>query len=66
MTKVVKVLIFMWLITCALLAWISIAIVGLFLSFSNWSFLYSALPFIGLTVVYCIIKCAVHVLPKRE
>jgi hypothetical protein len=62
----IKFIVFIWLLTCAIGVWIGMAMVGLFFAFTNWSILYSITPYIGLTAAICIIKCAMYVLLKSN
>ena len=66
MNQFIKYIIFIWLTTCALAIWIGMAIVGFFFAFTNWSIIYSFTPFIGLSAVICIMKCAMYVLKKSN
>ena len=66
MNEFIKLIIFIWLMICALFVWIGMAMVGFFFAFTNWSILYSITPFVGVTAAICIIKCAMYVLLKSN
>lgn len=66
MNQFIKLVIFCWLMFCALFVWVGMAMVGFFFAFTNWSVLYSITPFIGFSAAICIIKCAMYVLLKSN
>lgn len=66
MNQFIKLVIFCWLMFCALFVWVGMAMVGFFFAFTKWSVIYSITPLIGLTAVICIIKMAFYVLLKSN
>ena len=66
MNQLIKLVIFCWLMFCALFVWVGMAMVGFFFAFTKWNDLYSITPFIGLSAVICIIKMAFYVLLKSN
>lgn len=66
MNEFIKILLFVWLMLCALFVWVGIAFVGFILAFSPLRFMYDVTPFIGFTAAICIIKCAMYMLLKSN
>lgn len=67
MNQLIRLVIFVWLMMCALVSWLGCAIIGfLFIFSSNYSWIVSVTPFVGLTIAICIIKCAMYVLLKSN
>ena len=65
MNNLIKIILFVWLLGCALFVWVGVAVIGLCLAFTNLSFITAFTPFIGLSVVICIIKCAMLLLKSN-
>lgn len=66
MNQLIRVIIFVWLLLCALIAWAGCAVVGFFLRTSDFYWLHHITPLMGLTIGFCIIKCAIYVLRKSD
>lgn len=67
MNQFIKIVIFIWLMLCALFVWVGVGIIGFMFAFtSNASYMYNVTPFIGFTAAICIIKCAMYVLLKSN
>lgn len=66
MNSAIKFTVFVWLLACALVAWMGCAVVGFFCAFSNISWMYNVTPFIGLTIAIVMIKAAFYVLLKSN
>lgn len=58
---IVKPILFVWLMFCALAAWIGCAVTGFIFAFSNYAFMYKVTPWFGLTIAICMFKCAMFV-----
>lgn len=66
MNQFIRVVTFIWLIGCALIAWVGCAAMGFFLRFSVVPWMHHVTPLMGLTIGFCIIKCAMYVLRKSD
>lgn len=66
MNQLLRIIIFTWLLVSAIAAWIGCAVVGFFFAFTKYNFITDITPFMGLTFVICIMKCAMYVLRKSD
>lgn len=61
MNIILKTIIMVWLAFCAIFIWVTLAICGFIFAFTEFQFIYSVTPFIGLTIVIGIIRYMVRV-----
>lgn len=57
MNEVIKAFTLFWLVVTLFVSWLGCAIIGFFFAFSQYPWVKSVTPMIGITIVICIIKC---------